>query len=81
MALIDVSGAGCVPSRRSGLLTRLWSRFCAWQAQRLTLRLLHSLDDATLRDLGISPIEIESLVYGSDEDRARRYDANWWRSM
>jgi len=32
-----------------------------------------------LRDLGITPYEIESLVYGEGQDRARRYDAGWWR--
>jgi uncharacterized protein YjiS (DUF1127 family) len=77
MAMIDLSAAGCTPSGRSGLLTRLLNRYCAWQAQRLTLRLLHSLDSATLRDLGITPYEIESLVYDT-EVRPRRYDGNWW---
>jgi uncharacterized protein YjiS (DUF1127 family) len=80
MTLTGVSSAGFGPSRRPGLLARLWMRFCVWQAQRLTLRLLHSLDSATLRDLGITPHEIESLVYGDTEDRPRRYDANWWRT-
>lgn len=78
MAFGDVSTAGCGAAWRPGLLARLWTRFCAWQAQRLTLRLLHSLDSATLRDLGITPYEIESLVYDT-EARPRRYDPNWWR--
>jgi len=77
MALTDVSSAGCAPSWRLGLLRRLWARFCAWQAQRLTIRLLHSLDGATLRDLGITPYEIESLVYGDTRERQRSYDASW----
>lgn len=79
MALTDISAARYAPSWRSGLLHRLWDRFCAWQAQRLTVRLLHSLDHATLRDLGITPYEIESLVYDDTGERPRRYDANWWR--
>ncbi|HLN09536.1 MAG TPA: DUF1127 domain-containing protein [Xanthobacteraceae bacterium] len=79
MALTDVSAECYARSWRPGLFRRLWMRLCAWQAQRLTLRLLHSLDSATLRDLGITPHEIESLVYSVTEDRLRHYDANWWR--
>ena len=38
----------------------LVTRFLAWRARRMTLRLLSSLDAATLRDLGISDIEFGS---------------------
>jgi uncharacterized protein YjiS (DUF1127 family) len=68
-------------SDRLSLLARLWARFRGWQAQHETLRLLHSIDDATLRELGISPPEIEALVYGKDDDRIRRYDSDWWRKQ
>ena len=44
-----------------------------------TLRALYSLDVGTLRDLGISPREIDSLVYGDNGDRIRGYDPDWWR--
>jgi uncharacterized protein YjiS (DUF1127 family) len=64
---------------RHGVLARLWTRFRAWQAQRETIRLLYSVDSATLRELGISPREIDSLVYGDGSDRLRGYDRNWWR--
>jgi hypothetical protein len=43
----------------------------------MTLRLLSSLDAATLRDLGLT--DIESEVYGEPKDRMRGYDSNWWR--
>jgi uncharacterized protein YjiS (DUF1127 family) len=94
MALTDVAmlfawSTGVVPSairskgkdvpRRFPLVERLWTRFRTWQAQRETARLLYSVDRATLHDLGISPREIESLVYGEGNDRVRRYDPNWWR--
>ena len=55
----------------------LVTRFLAWRARRMTLRLLSSLDAATLRDLGID--DIESTVYGDPSDRMRGYDRHWWR--
>ena len=55
----------------------LATRFLAWRARRMTLRLLSSLDAATLRDLGLT--DIESEVYGDPRDRMRGYDRNWWR--
>ena len=61
----------------TGALTRLATRFLAWQAQRETVRLLNAVDRATLRDLGIT--DIESQVYGDPSDRMRGYDRNWWR--
>lgn len=68
-----------VPLRILEVVSHLWERFRGWQAQRQTVRLLHSIDGATLRDLGISPLEIEGLVYGSGDDRKRHYNSNWWR--
>jgi uncharacterized protein YjiS (DUF1127 family) len=83
MALTDVHPASTWPVQfyplRQGVVARLWARFRAWQAQRETIRLLYSVDSATLRELGISPREIESLVYGDGADRLRSYDRDWWR--
>jgi uncharacterized protein YjiS (DUF1127 family) len=87
MNTIDASGllgwsgysTAAATASKAGVLRHLWERFRGWQAQRQTVRLLHSLDGATLRDLGISPLEIEGLVYGSGDDRKRHYDSNWWR--
>jgi uncharacterized protein YjiS (DUF1127 family) len=77
-AVTTTSKAG-VPLRILEVVRHLWERFRGWQAQRQTVRLLHSVDGATLRDLGISLLEIEGLVYGSGDDRKRHYDSNWWR--
>jgi uncharacterized protein YjiS (DUF1127 family) len=86
--LLDWSGSSTViaTTRKAGVLPprlevlrHAWERFRGWQAQRQTVRLLRSVDGATLRDLGISPLEIEGLVYGGGDDRTRRYDSNWWR--
>jgi uncharacterized protein YjiS (DUF1127 family) len=56
----------------------LMTRYLAWRAKRETLRLLSSLDAATLRDLGIT--DIESVVYGAPQDRMRGYDPGWWQT-
>ena len=54
----------------------LTTRFLGWRAQQATLRLLRSLDGATLRDRGLT--DIESEVYGDPRDRMRGYDPGWW---
>ena len=64
-------------SRPIGALRQMATRFLAWRAQRETVRILNSVDAATLRDLGIT--DIESTVYGAPEGRKRRYDPDWWR--
>src|SRR5262245_7463491 len=63
-------------SRFRTAVSDLVTRFLAWRAQQATLRLLRSLDAATLRDLGIT--DVEAAVYGDPRDRTRGYDANWW---
>lgn len=66
------------PASRIGKATcLLMTRFLAWRARQVTLRLLSSLDAATLRDLGLT--DIESQVYGDPADRRRGYDRDWWR--
>ena len=66
------------PASRIGkAICALLTRFLAWRARQATLRLLSSLDAATLRDLGIT--DVESAVYGDPADRMRGYDRDWWR--
>ena len=62
-----------------GRLRHLAIRFLVWQARRETVRILRSVDSATLRDLGIA--DIESEVYGEPKDRRRGYDPCWWRKQ
>jgi uncharacterized protein YjiS (DUF1127 family) len=64
------------PRARSAF-RRLVGRYLTWRAQRETVRLLNSVDAATLRDLGIT--DVESAVYGDPRDRMRGYDPDWWR--
>ena len=50
------------PASRIGkAICVLMTRFLAWRARQVTLRLLSSLDAATLRDLGITDIESAGL--------------------
>jgi uncharacterized protein YjiS (DUF1127 family) len=65
---------------RLGRVARRWWR-AYWdrRARKATLLILQSLDERTLHDIGISPSEIESCVYGRWRDRRRPYDANWRR--
>ena len=64
---------------KPGAFSRFMDRMRARRAQRETARMLHALDIGTLRDLGITPREVESLVYGDNGDRSRSYDRDWWR--
>jgi uncharacterized protein YjiS (DUF1127 family) len=67
-------------SRAATLVRRGWRAYWERRARRATLLILQSLDDRTLHDIGISPSEIPSCIYGST-DRRRRYDERWpWRS-
>ena len=66
-------------SRIGNAISALVTRYLAWRARQVTLRLLSSLDAATLRDLGIT--DIESAVNGAPQGRARSYEPDWWRRI
>ncbi len=59
-------------SRFAGRVVDLWRAYLDRRAQWATVRILHSLDARTLKDIGMDPSEIESVVYGRSEDRRRR---------
>jgi uncharacterized protein YjiS (DUF1127 family) len=56
---------------------RAWRRYWDWRARRMTVAILQSLDARTLRDIGISAGEIESVVHGQTHDRTCRYNVYW----
>ena len=68
--------AGGAGDRIAGAWRRYWQR----RAKRATVELLHSLDDRTLRDIGIDPSEITSYAYGDPDHRRRRCEAGWRRN-
>jgi len=61
----------------TGIVTQLWRAYWRWNARRATVKLLHSLDRRSLKDIGIDPSEIESIVHGRPADRTRSYRADW----
>ncbi len=65
------------PRRHFSALRDLATRFLAWRARRETVRILNTVDSATLRDLGIT--DIESVVSSAPEGQKRKYDPDWWR--
>ena len=65
--------AGRPPSglaaRARQLIRRRWRAYWDRRARKATVLLLQALDERTLRDIGIGPGEIESLVYCRGDDR------------
>jgi uncharacterized protein YjiS (DUF1127 family) len=70
-----------VPAARAVGRVRMWWRaYWLWRAREATVRILHRLDERTLRDIGIDPSEVRSVVYCKIRDRPREYDETWrWR--
>lgn len=63
-------------ARFTRIAARAWRDYWNWRARQATVVILRGLDERTLHDIGISPSEIESCVYGK-RDRRRCYDQNW----
>jgi uncharacterized protein YjiS (DUF1127 family) len=73
-------GSSNLGARVAAIARRTWRTYWERRARRATVLILCSLDERTLRDIGISPSEIESCVYGRSGDRPRRYHESWpWR--
>jgi uncharacterized protein YjiS (DUF1127 family) len=64
-------------ARAGSRIAKAWHTFRQWRARRATVDLLHSLDDRTLRDIGVGRSEVTSLVYGHPRDRTRCYEETW----
>lgn len=64
-------------SQLAGIGRRAWAAWRHKRSQRMTVRILHGLDCRTLKDIGVTPSEIESVVYGDPRERTRPYRADW----
>ena len=53
-------------------LDTLWLHLLAWQMRRMNRAILSSLDDRSLRDIGMHRSGIEAAVRNIDADLARR---------
>jgi uncharacterized protein YjiS (DUF1127 family) len=67
-------------TRVSGIIRRWWRAYWDWRARQATVIILQALDERTLRDIGVSPCEIASFVYGKRGERRRGYDETWRRA-
>jgi uncharacterized protein YjiS (DUF1127 family) len=77
---IPISTADRTPtlsSRAGGTIANVWRAYWQRRARQATVELLHSLDDRTLGDIGVSRSEISSFVYGRPGDRTRCYEETW----
>ena len=55
--------------RAWSLARRTWAAYWARKAEQATLLILHSLDDRTLKDIGLDRSEIEFVVYTATRGR------------
>ncbi len=70
-------GSSSLAARGVRIVAQAWHAFRARRARHATAEILGSLDDRTLRDIGISRGEITSVVFGRRGDRKRCYDEAW----
>jgi uncharacterized protein YjiS (DUF1127 family) len=49
-----------------------WQAYWNWRVKRTTVLMLRSLDRRTLRDIGVDPSEIVSLVHDAEGNRRHR---------
>jgi uncharacterized protein YjiS (DUF1127 family) len=68
---------GGLAARAGSRIAKAWHSYWKQRAKRVTVELLSSLDDRTLRDIGVGRDEISSVVYGKHGDRTRCYEESW----
>jgi uncharacterized protein YjiS (DUF1127 family) len=70
-------GTATLTARAGSRIAEAWRAYWQRRARQATVELLHSLDERTLRDIGVGRCEIASLVHGRGGDRTRCYDEAW----
>lgn len=61
----------------SDAIARVWRAYLDRRTRLATLRVLHSMDDRMLKDIGIRRSEIHSVIYSEAGDRVRRFEKTW----
>jgi uncharacterized protein YjiS (DUF1127 family) len=74
MSHTSIFPAWHLPTRRmtqhlAGSMQSAWSAYWTHRAERATVQMLQSLDDRTLKDIGIDRSEIESVAHNPGGDR------------
>jgi uncharacterized protein YjiS (DUF1127 family) len=64
-------------SQLVGLGVSAWTAWRRRREQKRTVHILSTLDGRTLKDIGVDPSEIESMVYGNPSERVRPYGKDW----
>lgn len=64
-------------SQLVGFGVKAWTAWQRRRAQKRTVHILSGLDGRTLKDIGVDPSEIESMVYGNPSERVRPYGKDW----
>jgi uncharacterized protein YjiS (DUF1127 family) len=59
-------------------LRRLWRAYWRYKAHRAAVVILPSLDDRTLRDIGLTRHIVHTAMFGTAADRVHLHDV-WWR--
>jgi uncharacterized protein YjiS (DUF1127 family) len=62
--------------RITSRLRDAWAAFLAYRIERETVRMLQSLDNRTLKDIGLHRSEIESLAHNPASERRIGIDAH-----
>ena len=72
---VSVAGISCWSDRARTVARAMgaaWLRCLAWQSRRATRKILGSLDDRILHDIGLHRSEIEAVVQDIDMALSRR---------
>ena len=62
---------GSVGRRVADMAQRAWTRYWTRRAEHATIGILCTLDDRTLKDIGLDRSEIESVVYNASRGERR----------
>ena len=69
--------APTLANKAGGIARRAWQAYWDWRARQATIEILRALDTRTLRDIGLSRSEIDSVVRDKHGERRRCYEAGW----
>ena len=73
----DAAGDRSFGRAAQDFLARAVRAYIEWTIRRATVRILGSLDDRALHDIGMSRSEIHSVVYGEPGERLHVYRRTW----